>query len=53
VEISADVDDLTATIEGFGSTTPVTKEIFEELVEVWKRCVVMEKGFWDMIISLS
>ncbi|KAF9787316.1 Phosphomethylpyrimidine kinase-domain-containing protein [Thelephora terrestris] len=41
------------TIEGFGSTTPVTKERFEELVEVWKRCVVMEKGFWDMIISLS
>ena len=44
---------MTATIEGYGSITPVTEERFKELLEVWRRCIIMEKGFWDMVLTLS
>ena len=47
------MDDTTATVEGIGSVTPPTEGIFEEWVEIWRRCVKLEKGFWDMAIALS
>ena len=47
------MDDTTATIEGIGSITPVTEERFEEWVEIWRKCVMLEKGFWDMAVALS
>ena len=47
------VNEITATIEGIGLITPITKARFEELVEIWRKCVILEKGFWDMAISLS
>ena len=47
------VDGMTATIEGIGSTVPLTDERFEELAEIWRKCVALEKGFWDMAITLS
>ena len=47
------VGDMVATIEGIGSMAPITKERFEEWVEIWKKCVMLEKGFWDMAIALS
>lgn len=47
------VDDVTATIEGIGLVAPITVEGFEEWVGIWKKCVMLEKGFWDMAITLS
>jgi len=47
------VDDIPATIEGIGSMAPLTNERFEELAEIWRKCVTLEKGFWDMAITLS
>ena len=46
-------DENTETIEGIGLITPITEERFEEWVGIWKKCVMLEKGFWDMAISLS
>jgi len=46
-------DEITATIEGIGSVTPITKAAFEEWIEIWRKCIMLEKGFWDMAISLS
>lgn len=43
----------TATIEDIGLITHITEERFEEWAEIWKKCVMLEKGFWDMAISLS
>jgi hydroxymethylpyrimidine/phosphomethylpyrimidine kinase len=47
------VDGVVATIEGIGSIVPLTEERFEEWVEIWRKCVMLEKGFWDMAIALS
>jgi len=47
------VDDTPGTIEGIGSMAPLTNERFEELAEIWRKCVTLEKGFWDMAITLS
>ena len=47
------VSDPVATIEGIGAVAPLTEERFGELVEIWRKCVVLEKGFWDMAITLS
>ena len=47
------VNEITATIEGIGLITPITEARFEELVEIWRKCVILEKGFWDMAISVS
>ena len=47
------VDDMAATIEGIGLIAPLTEERFEELVRTWRKCVVLEKEFWDMAIALS
>jgi len=44
---------MAATIEGIGSMNPITEERFEEWVGIWKKCVMLEKGFWDMAITLS
>jgi hydroxymethylpyrimidine/phosphomethylpyrimidine kinase len=44
---------ITGTIEGIGSITLITRMRFEERVEIWKKCVTLEKGFWDIGISLS
>ena len=46
-------DEITATIESIGVMTPITGASFEEWVEIWRKCVLLEKGFWDMAISLS
>ena len=46
------VNGVTATIEGIGLKAPVTQESFEEWVEIWRRCVLLEKGFWDMAIGV-
>jgi len=42
-----------ATVEGIGSVASPTEGIFEEWVEIWRKCVMLEKGFWDMAIALS
>lgn len=47
------VDGMAATIESIASMAPITEERFEEWVEIWKKCVMLEKGFWDMAIALS
>ena len=47
------VDDMAATIEGIGLMAPLTEERFEEWVGIWRKCVMLEKGFWDMAITLS
>ena len=47
------VDGIIATIEGIGSIAPITDEGFEEWVGIWRKCVMLEKGFWDMAIALS
>jgi hypothetical protein len=47
------VDVITTTIEGIGSITPITEARFKDWVEIWKKCVILEEGFWDMAISLS
>jgi thiaminase len=47
------VDDMAATIEGIGLIAPLTEDRFEELVKTWRKCVVLEKEFWDMAIALS
>ena len=47
------VDEITTTIEGIWSTTPITEAGFEEWAEIWGKCVVLEKCFGDMAISLS
>jgi hypothetical protein len=47
------LDGIITTIEGIGSITPITGERFGKWVEIWKKCVMLEKGFWDMTISLS
>ena len=41
------------TIEGIELTTPITEKTFGELREIWAKCVRLEKGFWDMGMSLS
>ena len=51
--ILLNVDGITATIEGIGSIAPITEEGFKEWVEIWRKCVMLEKGFWDMAITLS
>jgi len=43
----------TAIVGGIGSITPVTEARFEEWVEIWNRCIMLEKGFWDIAISSS
>jgi len=43
---------ISVTIEGIGSVAPVT-EGFEEWVEIWKKGIMLEKGFWGMVVSLS
>ena len=45
--------DMVATIEGIGSMAPLTEEMFEEWAKIWRKCVMLEKGFWDMAITLS
>ena len=47
------VDDMAATIEGIGLIAPLTEERFEELAKTWRKCVVLEKEFWDMAIAPS
>jgi len=47
-----DMNKIPATIEGIGSVTSIT-EGFEEWVEIWKKGVMLEKGFWGMMVSLS
>ena len=47
------MNEITATIEGIGLITPITKARFKEWAEIWKKCVMLEKGFWDMAILLS
>jgi hydroxymethylpyrimidine/phosphomethylpyrimidine kinase / thiaminase len=44
---------MTATIEGIGRITPITKERFEEFAGIWRKCVMLEKGFWDMAMDQS
>jgi hypothetical protein len=46
------MDVITATIEDIGSITPITEARFEEWIEIRKKCVMLENGFWDMAISL-
>ena len=50
---SLNLDDITATIEDIGSITPITEEVFEQWAEIWKKCIVFEKEFWDMAVSSS
>ena len=50
---SLNLDDITATIEDIGSTTPITEEVFEQWAEIWKKCVMFEKGFWDMALAVG
>ena len=45
--------DVADTVEDIGRTTPITEERFEELAGIWRKCVMLEKGFWDMAIGLS
>ena len=47
------VDGMTTTVEGIGSITPITEVRFEEWVGIRKKCVMLEKGFWNMAIWLS
>lgn len=47
------VDGVTVTIESISLKTSISGANFEEWVEIWKKCVLLEKGFWDMAISLS
>lgn len=47
------VDKITATVESIGSKAPITGTNLEEWVDIWRKCVELEKGFWDMAISLS
>ena len=39
------MNEITATIEGIGLITPITEARFEEWVEIWKKCVMLERGF--------
>ena len=47
------MDGMTTTIEGIGSITPITEVRFEDSVGIRKKCVMLEKGFWNMAIWLS
>lgn len=44
------VDEVTAAVEGIGSIKLITEAKFEVGICKW---VMVEKGFWDMTISLS
>jgi hypothetical protein len=46
-------DEITATIEGIGSITPIIEARFEEWVEIWKKYVMVGRVLWDMGIPLS
>lgn len=45
------VDEIAAVIEGIESILPITEVRFEGWVEIWKRCVMLERGLWDVVIS--
>lgn len=47
------IGEVTATIGGIGSIPPITETRFKEWVEIWKKCVMQKKEFWDMAVSLS
>ena len=47
-----DANKIAATIEGIGSVTPIT-EGFDECVEIWKKGVMLEKGFWFRYPNVS
>ena len=47
------VGEATAIVEGIWSITLATEARFEECVEIKNRCSTLEKGFWDIVISLS
>lgn len=38
------------TIEGIGSIMLIIETRFEKWVEIWKKYVMVENGFWDMAI---
>ncbi|KAJ3728218.1 Ribokinase-like protein [Lentinula raphanica] len=40
-------------IETRAASDPPSRARFEEWFAVWKRCTELEKGFWDMAMSLS
>ena len=50
---STDVCNTTATMEGIESVTPITEKRYEELNEIWTKCVMLERGFWNMAMALS
>jgi len=41
------------TLEARIAADPPSPSRFRELSKIWSRCVELEKGFWDMAISLS
>ena len=40
-------------LEFEASQDPPSPKRFEEWKEVWGRCTLLEKGFWDMAMDLS
>jgi hypothetical protein len=45
-----DAGGIAAAIEGVGPIASITEARFE-WAEIWKGCLMLEKGFWDVGIS--